>query len=334
MAPGGAPGRAIERRRRLPAGLSQSALAETLRDQFIEVFEREDITVEDDFFDLGGDSLIAESLMTAIERDLEVALTISSLVDASTPMNLAGVILAAWQKLPRSLVYPIHPAGEGPPLICIHGVRGNVVFTRLLAIALGQPRPVYAVRAKGLVEGETPQMLVGSIARSYLRETADLRGGGACVLVGHCAGGTIAYEMAQRLRRRGRPVSGLIMIDPPGPQRSGYRRLKRRGRIYWQLAAHGLAVRRGLDQDRGRNVQNSMRLAAGAYVPKPYAGETLLIHARETRDALLNPVNGWPALLPALQTAEVGPTHTSLFRERAGDIAAAMRAFLQSVSPL
>jgi thioesterase domain-containing protein/acyl carrier protein len=318
-------------------------MEKALRLLFAELFQRDDIGGEDDFFELGGDSLLAETLMTAIERDTDVVLPVSALLTAPTPSALAQSISATWHKVSDSSLVPLRDHGRGPPLICIHGQRGELAFARILAIALGADRPFYGLRAIGLAAGEWPKASLNAIVRDYLAKTERFWRTGACVLVGHCAGSLIAYEMAQRLRNKGVSVSGLIMIDPPKHQVAPWLSLARFHLWQQRLRLHARATliqaRTYLrapagGADRQVAVSRGTRLAAAGYMPKPYSGEALLVYSRERRKHDLDGAVSWPELVPKLQAAELGLTHSSLFKEGLLDIAATMNAFLNRVAPL
>ncbi|MBS2080104.1 phosphopantetheine-binding protein, partial [Mycobacterium tuberculosis] len=66
-----------------------NAVEETLAGVYARVLGVERVGVDDSFFDLGGDSLSAMRLITAINADLDAALTVRSVFEAPTVAQLA-----------------------------------------------------------------------------------------------------------------------------------------------------------------------------------------------------------------------------------------------------
>ena len=141
----------------------------------------EAIGVKDDFFHLGGESLLASTLLTQIEREFNVRLSLSDILDAPTIATLGGVIRRHRQP-DLSTVEPeksasgssslvlIQPVGFRPPIFCISGV-GVVVFVfQMLARHLGTDQPVYGLQPTE-PDGKKPTpMTVPEIAKQYVRE--------------------------------------------------------------------------------------------------------------------------------------------------------------------
>jgi thioesterase domain-containing protein len=111
--------------------------------------------------------------------------------------------------------------GERPPLFCVHGGAGTVLFYHDLADALGDDQPVYAFQAAGLYGGQRPQRTVHEMAASYLEQLLQARPQGPYVLGGYCFGGMVAFEMARRLRLQGAEVPLVVMLNAPS---AGYNR--------------------------------------------------------------------------------------------------------------
>ncbi len=182
---------------------------------FGNVLEIDGIGAEDSFFALGGDLLGAASVMAGVERDLGVVLPVSTIIDLPTPRELAQLINNARSTEAGSCVVPVRPNGRGPAIFCVHGIPGDVVYARTLALAMGPERPVYGLRATGLLGGEKPTLGIANMAANYLSEIDAIKPEGPHLIFGYCGGALVAYEMAQQLHRSGRPPAGLVMIDPP-----------------------------------------------------------------------------------------------------------------------
>ena len=107
------------------------------------------VDVRSDFFEIGGNSLLAVELFAEIERQMRRYLPVSVFAEASTVESLARLIREEAPGRWPSLV-PIQPLGKKPPFFCVHTATGEVISYRGLARRLGgaQPRPVAAPRRR------------------------------------------------------------------------------------------------------------------------------------------------------------------------------------------
>ncbi len=250
-----------------------------------EALGRAGIGADDDFFRLGGHSVIAARIFAKIETVLGARLPLAVLVQAPTIARLAGVIDGrGWETSWSSLV-PLQPNGTKPPLFCIHPIGGNVVGYMDLARRLGEDQPVYGLQAVGL-DGKRPRhKRIEDMADHYVSEIRQLRPDGPYHLAGSSFGGTIAFEMAHRLLAQGCEVAFLGMFDTWGPE---YRRKPGMGkwRIVWErtreriilhggnlLAAEGLAAKASYVRAKvvriAHNVAKRLRPARKPAAPPP-----------------------------------------------------------------
>ncbi|HXS72799.1 MAG TPA: amino acid adenylation domain-containing protein [Rhodanobacteraceae bacterium] len=216
-----------------------------------------DIKLDDNFFDLGGDSLLAVRVFQRAQELTGVNLPLSTLLIAPTIAGQAAAFRAAGAKGPDgatprelaasaadpwALLVPLQPRGTLPPLFCVHAVGGNVLGYKPLAQALGEDRPFYGIQAVGL-DGITPMLeSLPAMAARYCAEIRSLQPRGPYFLAGRSMGGMIAYEIARQLREQGEPIALLALFDTYGPgnhhfelQRAGsLRRISQRWRGRWQ----------------------------------------------------------------------------------------------------
>ncbi|HIK05151.1 MAG TPA: hypothetical protein IGS40_10610 [Trichormus sp. M33_DOE_039] len=171
------------------------------------------IGVQDNFFDLGGQSLLAMSLFTQIEQAFGQTLPLGTLLQAPTIEQLAQILNAATGTNSWSSLVPIQTQGTKPPFLCVHGQQGNVLNFRELARYLGDDQPFYGLQAKGLDGKQAPYFRIEDMAAHYIREIRTIQPTGPYYLGGNSMGGTIAFEMAQQLQQQGEKVALLVMFD-------------------------------------------------------------------------------------------------------------------------
>jgi amino acid adenylation domain-containing protein len=197
---------------------------------------------QDNFFDLGGSSLVAVQLRAEVQARLGVSLPVHALLEARTVALLADRIREAMPSAPsapartsvpfraertsapvpghaerRSLLVELKRGSpSGMPIFLIQPIGGTVYTYRWLAQSLSSDGPVYGIRASGMEEGEPILTDVASMAVRYLEEIRAIHPEGPYLLGGHSAGGVIAYEMAQMAQAASpRSETTLLMIDTP-----------------------------------------------------------------------------------------------------------------------
>lgn len=173
----------------------------------------EEIAVDQNYFELGGDSILAVQLFAQIERDFHVKLPVATLFEAPTIAELARLIRRDTPVLSWSPLVAIQPNGSRPPFFGIHGGGGNVLIYRELAQHLGPDQPFFGLQSQGL-DGNLPILrTVEEMATLYVREIRRVRPHGPYFLGGYCGGGTIALEVAQQLHAMGQEVALLALFD-------------------------------------------------------------------------------------------------------------------------
>ncbi len=198
-----------------------NALETMLSDAWCQFLGLNQVGVHDDFFDLGGSSLLAVQLLAKLRNTLQIDLPPHILLTCPTISKLVKFIEKKQvdeQKLPSILVNIQTGASLHPPLFLVHPVGGHVYFYRHLATALGRVYPVYGLQAQG-VDGKLPPITsIEEMVEQYISALKTVQPEGPYRLGGASFGGTVAFEMAQTLHRQGEKVSLLAMIDTPSPQ--------------------------------------------------------------------------------------------------------------------
>ncbi len=172
------------------------------------------VGLDDNYFDLGGDSSLAVQLFAQIERVCKVKLPLATLYEAPTIAELARILssgegsASGWSPL-----VAIQPSGSRPPFFCMHGAGGNVLSYRKLAQYLGSDQPFYGLQSQGLDGSSEPLKTIEEMAALYVGEIRRVQPRGPYFLGGYCMGGTVAYEVAQQLHAAGEEVALLALFD-------------------------------------------------------------------------------------------------------------------------
>jgi len=187
---------------------------------FAEVLHIRDIGVNDDFYDLGGDSLKAVELAAILEGRLAARVPSELFLGALTVANLARRID---EDVRTPNVVSLRKGGPGEPVFLFHDYHGHVLNYRNLAQALSFDSPIYGVQFNGEPEGYVISASLPDLAEYYADRVRETQPTGPYVVVGQCFGGLLAFETARRLQANGEQVSRVILIDTAFPG-SGMRR--------------------------------------------------------------------------------------------------------------
>jgi hypothetical protein len=291
---------------------ASGAIESQLVDLWESVLDRRPVGVNDNFFEIGGDSLRAARLFARIQETFHRSVPLGTLFHSPTVATLAKVISDAGST-PKCLV-TIQRGSSRPPLYCLPGQTGSVIMYRTLAQHLGSDQPVYGLQAQGLDGKRQPLTCIEDIAANFVKNIQLIQPQGPYFMAGYCMGGTIAFEMAQQLRKQGQTVGLLALLDTYNWgvlqrkksfldnqyfrlqqwwfswQRGGLRWRKLRGRR--SLGQFLLAAFPGRETSlRGFSefwnnpaaelVSECNRDAAFSYLPQVYAGQFL--HVRPTK---------------------------------------------------
>jgi len=172
-----------------------------------------DISINSNFFDLGGHSLIAVNIMMAIEQHTGRRLPLASIFQNTTIERLALLIESEENEIKWDSLVPIKKTGTKPPIYLVHGSGLNVLAFSALGKYMDEDQPVYGIQALGL-NGKTKFLYsIEEIARKYNAELLAHDPHGPYALAGYSLGGFIAYEMAKQLREIGKEVKMLGILD-------------------------------------------------------------------------------------------------------------------------
>ena len=325
---------------------NQSSVEEVLASVMANVLGIENMGPDDDFFALGGHSLLGLRLVRSVRESLGMPLDLASLVAAPSPRALAASLSPSEHReaLPdvalstlRHIV-GIAPLGSEDPLFLIHGAGGNVANFRPLADQL-PGRPVFGVQALGVDMTTPPHESLAEMAEAYVEEIRAVREEGPYILGGHSIGGLLALEVGRHLLDAGQQVQAVVMLDTyrPGLVRNHFqaaadlpyrlffggraataRRLRRRARTLvapLRTSPHADDILTIEEQyfswmeDRYRTLQAEHRC-------RPYPGRVLLFRATNPLARAAYPASlGWEELITGrLTTIGVPGDHLTILQ--------------------
>lgn len=192
--------------------------------KLVEIWEQEigvkPIGINDNFFDIGGHSLMAVRLCASINEQLQTNLSLSGLFQNLTIKALASQIQ---RNKPQEnlqgavLMQPGASFGTMPPLFFIHVLGTGLKFCRPMVSHLSKEQPIYALSVQLLEQSPLQENTIEALARFYIREIKKIMPEGPYLFVGISFGGMVAYEMARQLEAANDDVRlvGLMDTIPP-----------------------------------------------------------------------------------------------------------------------
>jgi thioesterase domain-containing protein/aryl carrier-like protein len=183
-----------------------------------ELLEKRPIGITDDFFALGGHSLLAVTLMSRIRSQFGWDIPLEQLIARPTIEALiaADDETASAREPKRFLVF--NAQGSRIPIVLVPGIYGTLFVFRQLPKRFGPEQPVFLATDCSSCEMDgSGEPTVERMAESCEAELLQLCKGGPLILGGLSFGMSIAFELAERLRRKGVEVPLLISLDGMAP---------------------------------------------------------------------------------------------------------------------
>jgi thioesterase domain-containing protein/acyl carrier protein len=190
----------------------QTPVEEKLAKIWVQVLGLTTVGIYNNFFDLGGHSVLAAQLIKQIQQVFGKRLPLTVLFQAPTIEQLAKILDQEKSSESGSSLVPIQPYGSNLPFFCVHGTHSYVH----LAHYLGANQPLYGL-AQHLTGKQVRYTSVQDIAAHYLEEVRTVQPKGPYFLGGHSFGAMVAFEMAQQLSKLGESISLLALIEPAQP---------------------------------------------------------------------------------------------------------------------
>jgi thioesterase domain-containing protein len=139
-------------------------------------------------------------------------------------------------------IVPLQRDGRRTPIFGVPGHNGDVFCFRALAQCLGEEQPFFGLQPPGLDGQGEPIARIEDLAAYFAGEMRAFQPEGPSIIAGFCAGGTIAFELAQQLTRAGADVRFLALFGSPYPDYFR-RRLRPWQRLAQQIASCGKHAR-------------------------------------------------------------------------------------------
>jgi amino acid adenylation domain-containing protein len=184
-----------------------------IADIWSNLLQVEQVGIRDDFFELGGTSIVAMQIMARLERETGKHLPLAGLFTANTVEKLSKQLELDDQSISWDLLVPVKPTGNKPPIFIVNGLDMNVLFFNNIARNMDPDQPVYGFQPRGLNGVDEPFETLEDMAAEYIAALLKKDFGDTYALAGYSYGGIVAFEMARQLQAMGKQVKMLAMFD-------------------------------------------------------------------------------------------------------------------------
>jgi thioesterase domain-containing protein/malonyl CoA-acyl carrier protein transacylase/acyl carrier protein len=234
-----------------------------------ELLKIEEVGIHDDYFALGGNSLLAVNLMARIEAQFGAKLPLTTILEAPTVAQFARVLETRGSHSPLVL---IRKGGYKTSLFLVHDADGETMLYRSLAHHLDPEQAVYGLKAFSTPGHPILHTRIEEMAAYHIGTMRAVQPRGPYLLGGLCAGGLIAFEMARQLDQAGERVAMVALMDVADvdarekPMRWAKERLNR--------------VATTLEQGKGRSAPRRALAFVGTWVRKARNFAKYMIESR------------------------------------------------------
>ena len=302
------------------------------------------VSVQDDFFELGGDSLLSERLMVEVSTHCQKVFPETILLEVGTIASLAARIDQA--AVTGDIVIPLQPLGSRVPLFCFHAIYGDLGSYAKLVEYMGRDQPIYGVRFFAGMGKAAGKETLCELVETYAVALKNKQPQGPYRLVGYSFGGILALETARRLVKDGNEVEFIALIDTDLSEyllkgRHNFRyvlkywstRLMQKWPMFWRMSwsekREYVFQKIRLEKETRKKARDHRRNLKGArielgrlaslYSPAIYNGEVRLFHVMGEKDRFLldrDGALGWtPWVTGGVKVIYVPGDHTTVMQD-------------------
>jgi len=210
------------------------------------------IGIRDNFFDLGGTSLLAQSIFAEFSRKTGLQFPLNQLFQTPTVEAIACALTNATSdslsnnisEQAPNLIVPlnarqasgtIHSSRKAEaPLFLVHAAGSSILFYQPLVQQMQTQRPIYGIQPTFLDSTQSRLATVKDIAAHYISQIRLIQPQGPYAIGGASFGGLVSYEIAQQLTQQGETVETLILFDHAAPGARSRARWQQRYGKYWK----------------------------------------------------------------------------------------------------
>jgi len=316
-----------------------SSMIEVLTTIWQRVLQLSSVHVDDDFFDLGGDSSLALQLFNEIAEVCHRELPPVTIYQARTIAALAALLEQSTAPRFPGLVL-LKPGPNGTPAFLAHGLGGSVMDFFQPVRHIESDHPIYGIQSKGIDGLDQPLERIEDMAEFSIDAVRELQPHGPYVLIGYSLGGLVALEMAQRLSATGEKIALLAMLDAYPHMR--HLSFGQRTRLIARQARRGFHALADFSASSSykppagvsltpamQRVRDSAYLALTRYKPRFYGGKVKFVRAAIGTGFPSNATAVWRPLVEEIEVDSVPGDHLGMIATHYAELASVLSRYLR-----
>jgi acyl carrier protein len=209
--------------------LPSPALTETVQRTWAEFLDVAGVGPHDDFFDLGGNSLIVAEALAKLGERVGIDLPLRALFEAPTPAEMAELIeelragppaatgpIDGFTPFHAPWVVPLQREGTKRPVWVVPGGMGGVWTLKRdaqVASLVGRDHPFFGFQRDPAPIPRGADNWIAQMASAYVEQMRLIQGSGPYLIYGICNGGSLAWETARQLLAGGDDVAGVLFYE-------------------------------------------------------------------------------------------------------------------------
>lgn len=318
-----------------------SPMIELLTPIWQRVLQLPSVGVDDDFFDLGGDSSLALQLFNEIAQECNRELPPVTIYQARTLAALAALLEQAAPKFPALVL--LKPGLNKTPVFLAHGLGGSVIDFFQPVRRIESNHPIYGMQSKGIDGLDEPPRSIEEMAEFYLQAIREVQPSGPYVLIGYSLGGLVTLEMARRLSADGENIALLAMIDAYPNMR--FLSFGQQIRLAARQAARVLTLGKfggsGVYQPpievsltpAMKRVREAAYVALTRYRPRFYPGKIKFVRAAVPSGFPANAAAVWAPFAERIEVETVPGDHLGMIATHYDSLASVLSSYLREAFP-
>jgi thioesterase domain-containing protein len=318
-------------------------MVEVLTPIWKRVLQLPSVGVDDNFFDLGGDSALALELFHQIALAGGRELPPVMIYHAPTITALAAVLEQPETPSIPALVQ-LKAGSEDQPVFIAHGLGGSAIDFFQVVKHIETPKAIYGLQAKGIDGADEPLDRIEGMARYALDAVRLLQPHGPYLLVGFSLGGLVMLEVAQQLISEGETIGLLAMLDsyPHSTRLARAERIRLSIRHTWRRMAkrlHWLGVKPPFEttvevptSSAMRRSRESAYRALECYEPRFYPGKINFVRAAIPTDFPAEAAAVWASLAREFEVEVVPGDHLAIMTTNFEALAAVLSRYVREAS--
>lgn len=183
-----------------------------------EVLNFSPISINDNFFEIGGDSILSVQVISKARKQ-GIMISANQLFENQTIATLSKFLSSEKQDTEQKHEYvtALRKEGSNRPLFCIHSGGGHVFFYKLLAKYMKPGRPIYAIQPTGLHRDEKIHANIEEMTVDYLEAIREIQPKGPYNILVHCFSTSVGHEMAILLSKTNEKINIIVADNMASP---------------------------------------------------------------------------------------------------------------------